>query len=473
MERRRGAQAQLVSALRIGEPNRLLRAVRTAVDDASLIKSIPRTTFTEILRALDPQHFIEPYKRIHKDMSPATVSLIEAKPIRVLFAEFVSVIGRLAQTRREAGWSLGIADYTLLLKCAEAVGNGTAAETLWHDMKRDGIAPDTPCYNHYISARCWSGASDPSERHHLRVTPHHLKMRNAPHPPKGFAGYKIGEGGIKQEVGSVLQEMVDRGVVGDETTYSTLITAMAREGDVSGIKAVLKQVWQLDIDEEAPGPPPPLAATSPLHPTSTLLYAIAHGLGSNNDIPLALKAVDTLSRAYDVAIPIEIWETLLEWTFVLSIPRRKSRRHDGTATGLLPLQSVQSLWTTMTSAPYHIRPSMAMYNVYIKNLFLRGMPRLAEEQMQEGLRLYLRGRSRPRVGLGEGAESGPARLERRRNALYIRRWVRLLLGTRAALRSEAYNWERRAVPDLIGRWHRFLPKQVAYRSSGGRVGFGV
>ncbi|KAI9827768.1 MAG: hypothetical protein M1832_004257 [Thelocarpon impressellum] len=454
----------MLAALRRKDAGFMTRALLRASADASLIKSIPATTFSEIFRLLDPDRLIEPHKEVHHDLSPAYARLIRAQPITEVFEKFVGTVRRVVQLRREGGSPLGIGDYNFLLKCARAVGDGTAAEALWEDMGRDGVAPDTASYNHRMSARCWSSAYDPRRRQKL-----HLR----PEVP--------GRKGVKDEVMALYEDMMSRGVAPDERTFSLMMTAMAREGDMPGVKSIFAQVWNVDVDVIIGGEEVEVKRypkDSPLHPTTDMLFTIAHVFGSNNDIPTALRLVDFVSRNYELTIPTEVWAHLLEWTFVLSAQRPRT----------LPLAAMQSLWETLIAPPYEIEPTIPMYNRYIKNLVLREMPFEALKIARRGLALYEASSAadaaearhamatyRAQAGEVPGAlrrESELRELVWARDHAFVKRWARLLLGARPSV-SGREEWVGRALPGVVRDFEAFLPERVEYGTGegGGRVRF--
>ncbi|KAI9816760.1 MAG: hypothetical protein M1827_001405 [Pycnora praestabilis] len=470
------AREQLLLALRRRKPRHLIRAFLAASKNPQLIQAIPATTFTEIFRFLDPELFIERYKDIHSELSSNNVKTLGVTPLRDIMADFVASIRGMACTRRLAGKPLSRSDYEILLNCARAVGDGAAAWGLIQDMKVDGIRPDTVCFNHYMAAKCWSGTFAPPGRKKLRVTPYNLAMRKSRTPLEGFEEIRVGNTrGIKKEIGRIFDEMIERGVSCDEKTFTLMMTALGREGDVEGVKAILKRVWAVDVDtlltQEIGKETQAMYyhQTSPLHPTSDLLFTIAHVFGTNNDIPTALRLVDYFSQQYSVPISRDVWTHLLEWTFVLSIPRSGIGKVNGSSAGKLPLQSVDAIWRTMTSEPYNISPTMPMYDKLVKNLCYRNMNGQMLDAMEEGLQLFAisvedheRAETRHRSEMHKRArdvikydisadvsmedlrrEVEYTQLIKSRNLIYIRRWARLLHGgTRWTLggRDGRKNW---------------------------------
>lgn len=494
------AAEAVINALRVQDPDELLQAFSSACEDPEYVRSIPPPLFTEILRLLDPEYFVEPYKQIHQDLSAAYVQVLGIRPVQSFFARFVRYVQDIVSKRREAGHKLGIAEYKILLNCARSVGDGETATAIWNDMRKDRVRPDVECYNHYIEAKCWSGAYEPAQRQKFRVIPYHMVMRLGRDRREGFGGYQVGyQSGLKTEIVRLFDTMVREGLLGDERTFVLMMTAMGREGDIKGVRSILKKVWSVDAvqlmedDEAALEAVKPYPIDSPLRPTPLLLFTMAHIFGSNNDVPTALRVVDHVSRHYSLPIPRGVWSHLLEWTFVLSERRYGPRKNDGSYLGRLPLQSVASLWDTMVSDPYNIKPTMPMYNRYIKNLNSRQMVWMYLQKMREAkhlyedsyrayrlalrkyviaLRSYKKYLHRPgtRVALHSlQRKLERARMERARDYTYIKRWVRLLLGNTRWNHSWSRDWEREGLPDAIEEWRPFLPAIVTYPTNGGTV----
>jgi hypothetical protein len=126
--------------------------------------------------------------------------------------------------------------------------------------------------------------------------------------------------------------MVESGVPGNEETFRLLITAMGREGDLDSIANILKRVWQIDVeallaaDETSVPSARSYPEDSPFYPSNKLLFTLAHAYGTNNNIPLALRLVDYVSSQYSLPIPIEVWNELFQWTYVLSLTPRVLKR---------------------------------------------------------------------------------------------------------------------------------------------------
>ncbi|MCJ1366705.1 hypothetical protein MMC16_005835 [Acarospora aff. strigata] len=494
------AAEAVLKALQDRDPGKLLRAFSQASKYPGYVGSIPATTFTEILRGLNPKYFVDPYKAVLQDLSAANVRVLGIRPLETFFVDLLESMQDIILKRRQAGHVLGIPDYKLLLNYARSVGDVGTADAVWKDMRKDKIQPDTVCYNLYLEAKCWSGAYEAAQRQKLRVIPHTFTMRLRKERKHPFLGFQVGDRwGLKLEIVGLFDRMIRQGLQGDERTFTLMMTAMGREGDLKGVKAILEKVWGVDMDklqggdEVSPDSVERYPIDSPLRPTARLLFTIAHIFGSNNDIPAALRLVDHVSRQYSLHIPVDVWSQLLEWTFVLSLKRYGARKADGASLGRLPPESVASLWNTMISEPYNIKPTSSMYSKYIKNLNMRQMLRPTLQMMREGKHLYqdtyrayrnarnryLFARDRhcdhvDKFGIRNKLTKLQLRLERARmrrarDYLYLKRWVRLLLGNTRWNYDRSRSWERRGVPDALEEWGPFLPATARYHLRTGTV----
>ena len=141
-----------------------------------------------------------------------------------------------------------------------------------------------------------------------------------------LSGYKVGPGGMKATISQTFIDMIEQGIMADSRAYCLLMTALAKKGDLVGVKSILKQAWDVDVDkpvdvDEVPQRPNGLSRQSPLFPNDRVVWTIANIFGCNNDIPAALRVVDYISRRYSISIPSRVWEILFMWTYVLSVRR--------------------------------------------------------------------------------------------------------------------------------------------------------
>ncbi|KAL4891300.1 mitochondrial ATPase expression-domain-containing protein [Aspergillus ambiguus] len=289
-----------------------------------------------------------------------------------IFNGFASNLATIVRIRRAAGHPLGLAEYTHLLDCARAIGDGLMADHVWHNLKQDAIVPDLKCYNYYMEAKVWDGAHSGLERYRLRVTPYAYRKRRFPTANPGWKGYGTAVRSVRKEVLHIFHEMLEQGTYGDETSFVNVMLASCRVGHMRGVENVLKTVWNVDVDairnHDGQSDLPPVTAyprSSPLHPTGKLLFAIAHAFGTNSDLPGALRTIDFISAAYNIAVPASVWHELLERAFILS-RRRFGPNADKNARGQLPPDSLTGIFRAMTSPPVRVRPTVNTHRILAK-----------------------------------------------------------------------------------------------------------
>ena len=504
-------EENLAIALRLGNAHAVLWVLikHTAHDDfrhaSTLLESIPPTMFSEILRCIDPAHFISRYQVLQKEISPAYARVlglsraIDRDGYYKFCRQFLHHIKAIIEARSRQ-FPLTLSDYKYLLKCAREIGDERAANSIWQSIQANKkIELDADCYNHFLAVKCWQDLTNPYQRFRLRVIPDNVVPRTWESLPYSLKGHSIGVGrGIKAQASGLFRQMVEAGVSGNEETFCLMMISMAREGDVASIDAILKRVWDIDVqslmitDESLVPPTKIYNQDSPFYPSKRLLYAIAHSYGANNNIPMALRLVDYVSRQYSVTIPTEVWNELLQWTFVLSVrPRTIKRRLEpvrhGKETGQLPPQAVSSIWDTMISEPYNVRPSMEMYNRLISNLLYRQRFGEIQIRMQEARFIFknaIRDLSRSLLIFYSTTLGAPkwvqdqrvrdvlfAHLRVARDRQYIRRWVRLLIHHGSRNLTKGSRWTDCNLPKLILDWYTFLPNAVEYPTASGHVRF--
>jgi hypothetical protein len=277
--------------------------------------------------------------------------------------------------------------------------------------------------------------------------------------------------------------MVSEGVHPNSMTFDLLIMAMARAGDVAGIKRLLNTVWGVNVDGlYQPGhglDSEPLTCTpdSQMYPTAHTLAAVAMSLGSNDNIESAIRVVDHMSRRYKIPISLPVWVGLLNWTYALTrIPAR-----------LIPAQSVLEFWETMRAPPYNVQPTIEMYDYLVRSLISRQYTSPAEDKMEEAAVLYtelihrlFNVEARYEAAITGGGEDMGENVDTHdklrqelavvkrtvhRHRSMMRRWVELLvLG-----KGMNADFTRRKVPDIVARWCHFLGDNVIYVIDSGYV----
>lgn len=514
--------SQLRKIMATRDPQALLMYMDQAADDLEFMHAIPGVTFIELLRQLHPRNEFSPLRAEYKGQGPKHYHMLSGWRIRFYDAllDRRRLYQDIALKRIASGRKLGVGEYTQLLNLARATWDGLTALEIVKNMLAEEVMPDLSCYNHYFEARCWSDAYHPDESQRLRVTPHNMEMRKSlskrlVSDEVMIDGHKVEENGLRWEITRMFTKMVQEGIRPDTRAYCNLITAQSREGDLRAIKSVLSRVWDVDIDRLLLGAPDSdenkLPKDSPTYPTKDLLFTLAHVFGSNSDVPAAIRIVDHFSRKYSIRIPQPVWAELMQWTFVLSARRRKTRRLDGSSVGQLPLKSVESLWDVMQGAPYHSQPTLLMYDYVIRSRWRRDRRSLYPylRYMRKGIKLHdqdcaayeaaireLRGshnsKKKSTISSQEGEQqlekldplppqilvSRMIRLEELRgqrffSAVLARKWFLLLLCNQRWLKEpweREVKWSRKLLPDAVLEFWRFKSHQpISYPMLGGRV----
>ncbi|KAL1966834.1 hypothetical protein VTN77DRAFT_3799 [Rasamsonia byssochlamydoides] len=505
-------KATFYKILQDGQPEQVMRTMLDPEYHA-IVGSLPASAFVGAFLLLTPEYFIEPYRTIHEPLHPALIEHKGYKPLETIFSEFAQGLAKIVQLRRSAGRSLGFAEYAHLLRCAASMGDAPMADIVWSEMKSDDVLPDVQCYNYYLEAKIWDNAYTGLERHRLRVSPFYYRKRRFMDPPPGFEGFGTAGRSVRKEVLEIFKEMMNRGIDGDEKSFINVFLASARVGHVRGMKAILKTVWNVDVDllvagNESEHPPvTPYDPSSSLYPSSELLFAVAHGFGVNYDMAAALQTVDFLSRQYNIDIPEKVWMQLFIRSYSLSKRRFGPDRYRD-AKGAVPMDLVVAIFEMMTSEPYNVRPKMEVYRMLARTAWdrdrleeFRSYMNAAYDLLRETRQKRKEARRVVEQYLGEpfsrGPESSPPRqilesalqsaafveavnryeilrlLVAQQTSLMERMARLLLLNTRWTGRDNPL-WRLRLLPIAISEWRDFIPQSFYVDlagDQGGRIMF--
>lgn len=360
-------------ALADGQPDRVM-AMLTDPRSMSYVGSLPQTVFIEALHRLSPAHFVEPIRDLHQHLHSWSSFLNGVKRVEEVFDDFVNNLFTVVRHRTSGGYRLELAEYTHLLDCARAMGNGPLADDIWESMKRDHVEPDASCYTHWMGAKVWDKCFTDKENYRLRMLPRAYKKRRMDRPSIGWQGYQTGKHSVRRRILEKFREMTAAGHTPDEKTYINVFLASARTGHRPGMQHVLQTVWNIDVtalketpDHSTLPPPTPYEPWSALHPTGDLIFAVAHGLAVNNDIPSAVQTAQFISASYNVPIPKKVWGELLERAYVLSRDRKSLPENDLANTlGKVPVDLVHSIYQAMTTHPLNVEPDMPILRRMIK-----------------------------------------------------------------------------------------------------------
>ncbi len=419
--------------------------------------------------------------------------------LQSVFSRFFNLVRDVVGLREAAGMPLSLGDYRHLLRCARAIGSKTTAQAVWNGMLNAGVAPDGICYNHLLAATIWHDAYMPQTRHRLRVIPLNT-TEPTEYSDRAPAPFKVGDGGIQEEIRRISMDMVQAELQADEETYTIVMLAAAREGKVDEIKSMLQRVWDIDLDDLMSGSSPlSLAQAQPLQasvtaPSVRLLFSALHCLAINNLLPVAIRVVDFISRTYSISIPRSVWSNIFEWTFVFTKPRWNGHAvKAGQILGRIDRKSLSNLWATIRSPPYNVPPTLSMYTRLIRILTDYRRWDAIIETIHEGhaffetcskvngeaVRLFEEARA---AGAPQYVLAPLERLARmadtrqQRNLTFVRRWIRMVLRRTNHFYAERVppeEWLTREIPVLVRHFEQYVPDLLGYAVSGGRVEFHI
>ncbi len=157
----------LYSALRKGNPRQIMKILLLNNHSDgygqtnTLLERMPPTTFSEVLRCLDPKHFLHRYAELYRESSPGLSKFIRLEEAfdedghYRFYKEFLHQASFIVKARYPK-WPLTLSEFKYLLRCAEATGQKDAFRNIWTSMNRMGIKPDAECYNRYMAVLCWN-----------------------------------------------------------------------------------------------------------------------------------------------------------------------------------------------------------------------------------------------------------------------------------------------------------------------------
>ncbi|KAJ5782737.1 hypothetical protein N7457_004511 [Penicillium paradoxum] len=358
-------QEHFVRMIENKQPNQVMDAM-TDPRSAWLVGSMPQSIFLDALHLLSPAHFVEPYLRPHHMLHEWGVRIQGLKTLAEVFDDFTKGLLTIMQYRVAAGYPPQLAEYTHLLACARAMGNGPLAEELWTAMDGHDIHPNLVCYNHYMAAKIWDHCYVGKESYNLRMLPYTYRKRRMESRNPGWRGYATGANSLKRIVLDIFSQMSQAGISGDEETYVNVILAACRVGDGTAAKNTLNSVWNINVDAIVAGDDSKLPEVVPyepgssLYPTERLLFAVAHAFGTNNSIDTAVRTVEFIASSYKLKISAKVWSELFERTYALSVEHTRRQANDGRR-GRVPREMVHTTFQKMTTYPHNIPATVPMY----------------------------------------------------------------------------------------------------------------
>ncbi|KAI2609162.1 hypothetical protein GGR54DRAFT_386652 [Hypoxylon sp. NC1633] len=382
------------------------------------VAALPRTTFTEFLRSLDPlcvARYADVTGQTHVSVGMyQTLSMgdvIDDWGVRRLYSQLLQRMLILLSALKASGHILQTEEYFYLLRAAGAASDPKGAKWIWEEMVRTQTTDwrQSEAYAEFISARfltrpLYTGydktrrAVTPRDLHRSRLLLHGrrvskldqlrfntrlkrlrfglnkdtshtediMRMMRKTGPPTRLFHKLLGDG-IRMNEPLLCAMMIAFGRVGSLRFISSRIL-----DDYFGIHMTPSTSEnQLGI-QIAPYDMQTSRVAHRVRPTMRLMQAVVETYGSNGEIATAFALVDHISKAYDIPIPRSIWQDLLEWTYIMgSPPTSTAWKLAGMPSKIPSSSAIEVIWDTMTSAPYHVQPNFEQYNILIRNLLGR------------------------------------------------------------------------------------------------------
>ena len=484
--------AEVDKILQTGNQHIAIVAIgRLASLPAEALSEIQPEQFTALLKLMDPSYFFASHIRFDRSIPTRSPFYIEFFTDATDFHHprnvFLRLLSKILKARKASGWPLTQEDHKFEISTRRVLGDvdKTPLNVLLHARMRtfpSTIEAFNALLSTLVSGGVWASAA---HRHKRQIT-----SRFWPRNDEDVKEEQVNKG----RAAYIFQKLTERGIPPNEETMCHMMTIFAREGDMDGVKQIFEATWGVNIykflalGEEGIGRD--FDHDSPVRPTVRLLETIAHVFGTNQDIPLALRLMDFISRRYNLDIPLAAWEELIERTYTLSTYKKADRSHSTSEEHPrkpLPQTSVYSLWRTMTAPPYNVQPNMPMYDKVIRSLIAKQRFGKAEELMEEGrvvhksnVRSHRKALKTSAFQIANPGRTTPAKriladhatwlsnMEMHRSRQFVRGWVKKLIWE--ADRNEWQKYENgEYMAGVVERWKLFLPKTVEYEVPTGRV----
>ncbi|KAI0424449.1 mitochondrial ATPase expression-domain-containing protein [Xylaria sp. FL1042] len=515
-------------AMREGDTSRVLTQLRVIEDmdheelqDA--VMSLPRTTFTEFFRILD-------VLRVARDCDPVgeshvsvgmyqilNMTSIDEYGIRRLYNKLVRRLVTLMSALQAAGYTLHLEEYISLIRCCGASSDISTIGALWNDLSSGPLLAwrNSELYTEYIKARFLteplytnyrkpSRMVTPRAMHRSRLMLGAIAVRRLDvlrHRVR-LKSLRFGQNKAQVDVDELMRALRVKGpamrLFGaaisqhsfrvDESLLCALMIAFGRAGM---LRAAGNQILERFFGVRNPIPIPGEPQIQSLHsgpwrvrPSIRLIRAIVETYGSNSEISIAVQLVEHLSHTYNIPIPEDVWQDLLEWSHIMSTPPAATAWHIAKLSQKYPGSSVvEVIWDAMTSHPYYHTPTFRNYNVLIRSLISRrpddlepALSRMREaillynEQCREyeaavfDYTLYKRTADVPSTIIGRFQR---ARHKKQMMWFDISEWCRLFLKNVGFSRVSAI--PNPLIPHFIEEFRPFLKNPVEYLTPTGRI----
>ncbi len=379
------------------------------------IESLPRTTFTEFVRALDPN-------KVTRDADPTVgvnvtagmfnmlnlESTINDWGIRKIYQRLLQRMLVLMKAMQMTGNRLNSEEYTCLIRCAGVAGDMTAAKSIWREMDRmgDSFWRQGALYTEFMRARFltepFSTAHDKTRRmvlprnlHRSRLLLNNRRLRYLDRLRIKLRSRRLLFGlnwhsEYVEDITRVLRKRkpIDRmfdsvfrnGALPSERLLCTFIVAYARTGSLHRVGSRLLPIFGIQISQlnrngaeiTKTTEGGPFMPGLRLRPTVYLMETIVEAYGCNSEILVAFQLINYISQEFRIPVPPSVWLALLEWTHIASsVPFSTMWRAAKMPSKVPPRNAVEMIWNRMMMAPHNVVPRYEHTAVLIRHLIGR------------------------------------------------------------------------------------------------------
>ncbi|KAI8626119.1 mitochondrial ATPase expression-domain-containing protein [Xylariaceae sp. FL1651] len=430
-------------AIQEGDTRKLLvrlgaieRMSQQDLEDA--VATLPRTTFTEFFRALDPlcvardcdpleAHNVSVgmFKMLNMD------STIDEWGVRKLYTRLMRRLLMLMSALKASGHALLLEEYILLIRCAGAACDSQGAREIWHDLKLGPALAwrNSEAYTEFIMARFLTEPLYTNYRKTTRV----VTPRNLHRTQMNLFAYRVWNldrlsiatrksklrFGLNKDVElreglmrmlrhrgpavRLFEKLKRIGYPMDERLLCAIMVGLGRAGSLRLVGTMILQDYfginlpYLTYDDvkfkpDVGVPNKNISFTlARIRPTVRLMRAIMETYGSNGEISLAMQLVEQVSSTYNIPVPSDVWQDLLEWTHIMGTPPMSTAwKIAGWHVKIPSPKAVEMIWNVMVSSPYNQVPTFKQYDVLIRSIIGRRSFNKAKVllHMREAIALY-------------------------------------------------------------------------------------
>ncbi|KAM0276737.1 hypothetical protein ACHAQH_006448 [Verticillium albo-atrum] len=525
----------LLETLRTQDVVETLSIVRALVNSPSAeesiaaVRAIPRTTISEVLRCLDPLEAGHRLDCTHslvipdhlQEFSPVALAFDEFG-VRKIYKDLFTTVLAFVELLHQAGHQLMLADYVVLLRCAGATSDVTAAKRVWKLMDLNEVwdLRESLGYDELVKARY---LVEPLYRQYdltrVRLRPRNLRKLNrpdlalrgrleklrlyearskyhaygkSPHQPERDLHWVLS---LPGPLNRIWFKMLNQGVTITESLQCSYLVACGYAGNLRMIEAVLSRFYDVSIVDGKTrrgitadsrnalitgGRKFPIG--HPLAPTPRLLNAIAHSLGAAGYVLLAKKLVEFFSQQYRITIPPATWSDLLDHTYIISTHRAQVEW--GMYESNMPVKNravkaedVIDIWRAMTAQG--IQPSFEDLDKYVNALIQSGSFDDAWKAIRTGSAHYHTLMTETQDALFEALYPSPprsasdrvvrAKAKQHRAWYSIQRWCDRWLLRFSRREERAENDLTRRIPDFVAEFMDYMPHPATYHVASGLV----